>query len=64
MAVSPRRDDRLGLRIRSRELDTIREAARVSGRYVSEIVRDAAVRRARRLIREHGGDGSRESSRG
>jgi len=52
---SPVRGEQFNLRLRTRELATIRQAAEASGRYMSEIVRDAAVREARRVLRRADG---------
>lgn len=50
---SPQRSERFEIKLRPRERALIDRAARASGQWMSEIVRSAAVRRARRLIREN-----------
>lgn len=46
------RSNVLGIRLRPDERDEIEEAARRSGKWTSELAREAALRSARRVLRD------------
>lgn len=48
--IAPQRTARLDIRLRERERGVLVEAARLSGRYMAELVRDASLAEARRVL--------------